>query len=266
MRLTQDRILSHKKSADANFKFPMCPSWFQGRGAFGGLLMAQAIRALNSCDGLESKGMILSSLSGSFMQSHQGESVEIEIQPLRLGRGTHFIQARLYDADSIVADFTLTLSRPRQTSVASSSPTMPEAEPFEKCLEAPAGLVPAFVQHFDMRMCPSLIRPKDSLCTMWVEPKSPTKSPYENIALSIDALPPTVFLHAGPHFKGGTVHISLHFWEASSKVKEEGAFLVQSRGGTRAEGWLEEHQDLWSASGEHLASSTQQIAFFTPSP
>ena len=140
------------------FKVSPDPTWGQGFATYGGYVAAAAYRAAL----LAGHDRPLLSAQVVFLAPAPEAGFEVEIEPLRVGKGTSVIEARVWgqrDGDPLLTTkilFSLGQPRPSQLDVRHRLPDAAVADLAQRrdrSADAPqvAGLIPAFLQNFQVR-------------------------------------------------------------------------------------------------------------------
>ena len=125
--------------------------WQQGRGAFGGLVLAVLARAVASVE--PDPKRVLRSLLGDLCGPVLPGPASVRVQLLRRGNNVSNFDAQLIQADEVVARASAVLSTPRKVDAAPRSPSPPEPLDWQGVGVAPLKppVAPVFTQHFEFR-------------------------------------------------------------------------------------------------------------------
>jgi hypothetical protein len=145
--LNYSALLSAMRLDAEGASIDVTEDWLQGRSAFGGLQSAVAVKAMRA---LVPAAMPLRTLQTTFIAPIAG-TIRVRATVLRAGKNTIHVEARLFDGDDTAAIVigvfgtaraSVVARLPVQVSVTSDKPI---------ALRYTAGIMPAFLQHFDAR-------------------------------------------------------------------------------------------------------------------
>src|SRR5258708_5520911 len=97
--------------AGSSFRATIPDGWQQGRGAFGGLVVANLARAIESLAATPDR--TLRSLTAEICGPTQPGIAEISVEPLRIGNGLSTLAARLVQRGEVQAHMVAMLGRAR---------------------------------------------------------------------------------------------------------------------------------------------------------
>lgn len=246
------------------------PSWYQGRGSFGGVLAAAIIDAATRTSA-EDGGppRPLRSLHLHFVAPARGDYA-LTIEPVRVGRRVSTLLARVTTDDGVAAIGTLSLGLAREPGGAAPqprwcTPRRPDVPPPEAVAPVPddAPGAPVFLRHMDLRFCygsAPMSGASEPELGLWIRTRAPTVLDAPIVALLLDAPPPTAMALAMT--PAATVDLTMHFFApASGDDLRPGAFaFVHLRSRWAGDGYLEEVRDLYAPSGALLGECRQFIA------
>ncbi len=140
-------LLSRMTPTDEGLSLVIPPDWMQGRSAFGGLQGALVVAAMQ---GKVEAGLPLRSLQMSFIAPVGGDGIRTRASVLRTGSSAVQVEARILDGEATAAHAIGIFGRPRTSKVA-RLPERPELGDLpRRPLPFLAGVVPNFMQHFDV--------------------------------------------------------------------------------------------------------------------
>ncbi|MEO5727249.1 MAG: thioesterase family protein [Byssovorax sp.] len=250
---------------DGAFDARFDSSWYQGRGAFGGLVAALFARAFAAKAGDD--GRPLRTLTCHFCAPALAGPARIEVEIPRASSAVSHLTARMIQEDGVVAIATATRARARAVGVAFCDRRMPEAPTFEA---TPAldlvGVGPAFSRYFDFRFAhgsaPFSMSSQASFGG-WVRHHNPGALDAALAAAYADAWMPAVFTRFAEVRPCATVTLTYHFFTdflAGVEVEPGDPVLVTSRSDILADGYAEQSNEVWTRSGALVMTGTQLIA------
>lgn len=251
--------------ADGAFDAHIDASWYQGRGSFGGLVAALFTRAFAAKAGED--GRPFRTLTCHFCAPAQVGPARIEVEIPRASSAVSHLTARMIQEDGVVAVATATRARARDVGVAFCDRRAPEVSSFEVTPVLDVGTFgPAFARYFDFRVAyGSLPFSGSSKASLggWVRHHNPGGLDAPLAAAYADAWMPAVFARFKEFRPCATVTLTYHFFtDFTSGVEAEPGdpVLVTSQSDILADGYAEQHNDVWTRSGTLLMTGTQLIA------
>lgn len=141
-----------QKRADGVYSVSIPSGWEQGRGAFGGVVLAAIARAI--LDAEPEKERQLRMLSGEICAPVLAVEGEIHVELLRRGKNMTYADARFLQDGAVVARASAGLSQKRSTAGESVWPAPPVMKPIDeaKTIVMPPGVAPTFSSHYDFRL------------------------------------------------------------------------------------------------------------------
>lgn len=244
---------------DRTFSLRVPDGWQQGRGAYGGYVLATIVRAVEAAHGGSERAVrtLTAELAGPLLPG----LATIEVDPLRLGSGTSTIAARLVQDGELKAHAVLVLGRDRALAVEEVGVPRPELAPFDSIPAAPpAAGGPPFVRHFEFRMTGP--RPfaggHEGRAAGWVRARELGGAPDAAYLVALaDAYWPALFTVLEAPRPMATITFTLDFvgtfegLPADAPVFHEGRMLAASRG------FAPELRTIWGADGRLLAINHQ---------
>lgn len=134
------------------FRLDVPDGWQQGRGAFGGLVLASLLRAMQQVEGDPSRRA--RALTGELCGPVQPGEATVRVARLRRGRNASTLDAQLWQGGEVQARASAVLGTSR--AVETSAPTLraPVAPPWASLPVAPvrAPFGPSFAVHYEYRV------------------------------------------------------------------------------------------------------------------
>jgi acyl-CoA thioesterase len=252
-------------AADGAFDARIDASWFQGRGAFGGLLAALFVRAIESKAGAD--GRPFRTLTCHFCAPAQAGPARIEVEVPRTSSAVSHFTARMIQDDGVVAIATATRARAREVGFAFCDRRMPEAPAFEATPSLDLSLGgPVFARHFDFRFAcgaEPFSGASRALFGGWLRHHNPGALDPALAAAYADAWMPAVFTRFTEFRPCATVTLTYHFFTdfASGLEASPGdPVLITSRSDVVAGGYAEQYNEVWTRSGALVMTGVQLLA------
>ncbi len=250
---------------DGAFDARIDDSWYQGRGAFGGLLAALFTRAITAKAGED--GRPFRTLTCHFCAPAQAGPARIEVEVPRSSSAVSHFTARLVQEDGVVAIATATRARARDVGGAFCDRRMPEVTSFEATpsLDLSRG-GPVFAQHFDFRFAHGsapFSGASKALFGGWLRHREPGALDSALAAAYADAWMPAIFTRFTEMRPCATVALTYHFFTDFAPGLEASPgdpVLVTSRSDVLAGGYAEQTNEVWTKGGALVMTGVQLLA------
>jgi len=204
-------------------------------------------------------------VSGHFLRAPRLGPAEVEVEPLRTGRSTSTVRARLVQEGRPCLDAVVTaglLGEPGTPAYVDAAP--PELPPLEQCLRntSPAGQPRnGITEQLDLRLDPAaagwLGEPSDRAEVRgWVRYASGRDVDPLALVCLADALPPVTF-SLGLRGWVPTVELTVHV----RAVPAAGWLRVVQRAVLLQDGWLDETCEIWDSTDRLVAQAVQLAAY-----
>lgn len=242
--------------------------WAQGRGAYGGLVTAMLVRALEAD---APRGQALRAITTTFCAPATEGAATIRTEPVRAGRNVSTLRASLVRDDRTLATSLATFARAREGALAHRALPMPAAPPPESVSDGPEEhYIPPFARRFAFRQTHGP-RPfsggSEARVAGWcrlVDDDAPLDAAL--VSAILDAWPPAA-VAVSPAWCGvASVELTYHFLAPFPLGRPGDWVFYDAHASHVAGGLADERATLWTASGEPVATSRQLIALFPPEP
>lgn len=257
-----------ERGADGRYHGSFSADWYQGKGAYGGVVAGALVRAVENQVGDPRKR--LRSFTVHFAAPATEVPASIEVRTEREGSLVSHLSARMLQNDAVVAFATGTCAGNRQIAEPEKmafKPALATSIPSPEVIE-PIGnnpLMPRFTQFFTYRLCHGEIPfsgASRALLGAWLEPTFPYQLDAALTIALLDALPPAILARSEGFRPAASVDMTTHlyrdFTHAAPPV--QGPFFVVAESNWSGEGYTEEKAQLWSAQHELIAECHQLIA------
>lgn len=249
-----------ERTGDLRFETHVPEGWAQGRGAFGGLVLAMLARALEASVGDAARS--LRSISGEIVGPVLAGSAVIDVEIVRRGSGVTTLSAKLRQGDDVLACATGVFGKARGATRSSVALESPSPTPFDDVprtrLSGPFG--PSFAEHFDMRSTGPLpfSGGSEAVCSGWVRALSPPPAlgMAEVIAYADAWWPATFSVEPAPR-PMATIAFTLEPCVDPATLPAGEALYYRARAISEREGFVVELRELWTADGRLVALNQQ---------
>jgi len=237
------------------------PGWRQGRGAFGGLVVGALIEAIEHHVGDPARKVrsVTAELPGPVEEG----TVEIAVDPLRLGKNVSTLRAALSQHGEIRSHAVAILGASRASTAALgwNELTPPEAPPW-RTLEPVPNVSVEFARYFEYRVVEGIpMSGKAARAVGWVRSRDPgPRRGAAYIAALIDAWWPTVFNRLTALRPMATIAFTLDIVGSVDGLDPEAPLLHRASAPVCADGYFLETRELWGEDGRLVAINHQTFA------
>jgi acyl-CoA thioesterase len=260
--------------AQVSYEGHFSKAWYQGRGAYGGVVAAVAMRAMQrlcphrpprtftmhfTAPALEGPGA-----ASAQVVSEGGKVTHLSAQ-VRLGVQTTGEQAEQAEQGALVAFASATFAQERESKLHYAPASAPQAPHYSSIPEVPFELMPptlAFTRFVSYRFAlgqPPLSRAPKAIVGGWCDFKGEPPLDFSLLAALLDVWPPAIFSTMSRFTRAASVDLTYHFFvEELSALKRP--FLYHGEVLSMVDGYAEERNVLWDAEGTLVASARQLIA------
>ena len=240
-------------------------------GPYGGITAASLVRAMQQHPQCLGDPV---SITVNYAAAVGAGAFVIDANPVRTNRSTQHWLLTVKQADEagvmqVVTTATAVTAARRETWGATDQP-MPAVTPAADVQRVPA-LVGAveWLNRYEMRFLDGMLPMKedgaeyDSQSRLWVRDNPPRPLDFASLAAVSDVFFPRVWLRRAKRVPAGTVSITVYFHAGREELAAAGdaPLLAQARGQEFRNGFFDQTAQLWSASGQMLASSHQIVYY-----
>lgn len=255
---------STPRRAGDDFHLDVPPGWRQGRGAYGGLSIAAAVRAIEAR--VADPRRKVRSVTAELTAPVEVGPAELAVEVLRAGSSVTVARAALRQAGETRAHAVAVLAAPRPSTEALAWRALepPRAPPWREVAPAPLTSPPApeFTQHFEFRIIEGMpLSGGDARCVGWVRPRAPG-APRDagHIAALADAWFPALLVRARAMRPTATIAYTLDILGDLDGLDPEAPLLHRGTVPVCADGYFIETRELWGEDGRLVAINQQTFA------
>jgi acyl-CoA thioesterase superfamily protein/acyl-Coa thioesterase superfamily protein len=245
----------------SDFRAVIPDAWQQGRGAFGGLVLATLLRAIEKSepDGTRVTRTLTGDLSGPVLPG----PVDIQVRSLRRGNNQSNLAAELTQAGVVLATATAVLSPPRlpTRAVPPFVPTAPgPSQPWSDLalLDVGAPVGPVFTQHYEYRsLAPAFGGAADASIDGWIRERAPlARLDAPALVGRLDAWWPTLFALDSVPRPMATISFTAEILVDPASLPPAEALRYRARMAALHDGFFVELRELWH--GDRVVALNQQ--------
>jgi acyl-CoA thioesterase len=247
------------------FRLDVPPGWQQGRGAFGGLTIGAAVRAIDLR--VADPRRKVRSVTAELMAPVETGPAEIAVDVLRSGSSVTVARAALTQAGEVRvhAVAVLAASRPATAAIAWRELEPPRAPPWREltpALPGPRAFAPEFAQNFEYRIVEGLpLSGGTARCVGWIRPAVPSAVRDAGYIASLaDAWFPAVMVRSRELRPMATIAYTLDLIGGLDGLDPEAPLLYRGTVPVCADGYFLETRELWGEDGRLVAINQQTLA------
>lgn len=263
-RVTEPTRLAHDR-----FSVDVPDGWQQGRGAFGGLVLAFLARSIE--EALADSSRPLRSVTAHILRPLQPGAAEVAVEILRAGSGVTTAAARLWQAGELVAHAVCAHGKGRVTYEAAHSLRVPDMPPWRERAPLPGlGPVgPTFAQHFEYwptGPLPFSGRSPDAVqeAAGWVRLRRPGRARGAACALAlIDSYWPGFLASARAPRAAATLTFAFEAMAELDGLDPDAPLFYRARILGGRGGYAVEARELWGEDGGLVALNQQVLVVMT---
>ena len=243
------------------FQIDVPDGWQQGRGTFGGLVLASLVRAIEAFDSDPARR--LRSLTAEICGPVPTGINAIRVERLRTGTGVSTLAARLERDGEVLAHAVGVLGRPRAEGTdftALPTPAMPPWQEVPVNLSVRGPFAPAFAQHFEYRPlgAPPFSGGPEAVVAGWVRPRDPGPARDAAYVTALaDAWWPALFVRLTEPRPISTVAFTLQLLDGPEGLDPEAPLFHAARALASRGGYMVEMRELRGEDGRLVALNQQ---------
>lgn len=260
MQRTQDprAIFSLGRGSDGGLTWAVPDAWQQGRGAYGGLVTAALVRALDTV----AQGRPLRSLMATLCGPALVGLADLHVDALRQGSKLSAGAVTMRQGGEVVAHGVGVYGEARADRTEWRAHAPPDLRPWTGGLSMPEGASPTFTRHFEYQ--PEVGFPQTGEAPFtegWVRLRG-ASGPVDAALLTalIDAWWPAAFVAMAETRPMGTIATTIDLLPTPPDLDASRPTWLRVRLLAGAEGHLVESRELFSESGQLLAINHQTQA------
>lgn len=247
------------------FHLEVPDGWQQGRGAFGGLVLAAMVRALEAAE--PDRGRVVRSVNAEIAGPVLPGAARIAVRELRRGSGLSCWTGEMSQGGSGLVHASAVLAKARNTDAPRLHVAPPAPAPWREIDPLPldgAPFVPVFTKHVEFRTTGPLPFSGGSEPTTagWVRFKEAPASlgAAEIVALADTFWPASLTTQTTPR-PMATVAFALQYFPPQTPLDPSEPVYYRARVLADQDGYLMEQRELWSTGMALLALNEQTIAW-----
>jgi len=249
---------------DTRFQIDIPDGWQQGRGAFGGIVLANLVRAIEAFDASAERS--LRSLTAELCAPVTVGAHVIRVERLRTGSGVSTIAARIEGAGEILAHAVAVLGKRRGDDTDfCHQPAPTPMPPWRDVAVIPVGppMGPVFTPHFEYRVtsAPPSSGGPDAVASGWIRPRDAgTARDAGYIVALADAWWPALLTKLPAPRPLATLAFTLELVGSLAGLDPEAPLFHAGRSPLARDGFAVETRALWGEDGRLVARNHQTIA------
>ncbi|HVK83571.1 MAG TPA: thioesterase family protein [Kofleriaceae bacterium] len=245
------------------YRLEVAAGWRQGRGAYGGLVVASMVRAIEAR--IADPARKLRSLTAELPGPLETGSADLAVDVLRAGSSVTTARAAISQRGEVKAHAVAVLGATRKASdgVGWQDLVPPQAPGWREVAPTPfTAPFPEFAQHFEYRVIEGIPMSGAAARTLgWIRPRERgVLSEAAFLAGTIDAWFPAVLVRLPQMRPIGTIAYTLEIVGSLEGLDPDAPLLYRATVPVLAEGYFLETRELWGEDGRLLALNHQTFA------
>jgi hypothetical protein len=246
------------------FQIDVPDGWQQGRGSFGGLVLANLVRAIEAGDDGPGERP-LRALTATLCGPVEPGISTIRVERLRAGTGVSTVAARLERGGEVLATAVGVLGKRRTDDVDFCDLPRPTMPPWREVpvTVLPVPPAPVFSRFFEFRSlsAPPFSGATDPVVNGWVRPRDPGPARGAAYVTALaDAWWPTLLVQARRPRPVATISFTLELFEGLDGLDPEAPLFHTARAAAGRGGYVVEMRELRGEDGRLVALNQQTFA------
>ena len=249
---------------DGRYQCRFTAPWYQGRGAYGGVVGGVLLRGMEHL--LADPTRPVRTLHVQFCAPAVEGEAEVRVTLERVGKLVAYATARVEGAGGVIALASATFGAARARAPEYVDVKRPVVPPPHEVQPVPEDVpMPTFCQFFEYRYCMGAAPYSGAEVAEvggWIRPRVPEVMDAALCVGLMDAYPPSVLSRVDGFRPAASVDFTLDFFHALPRpgTRAEAHYLRTGRSRVSAEGFADDHQELWTEDGVLLAQCRQLVA------
>lgn len=234
--------------------------WMQGRSAFGGVQAAVALKAMRGVV----PDVALRTLQMTFVAPVGADDLRAQARVLRAGKSATHVEARIEGDGSTLAIAVGVFGRGRESIVRHDPPRLAQGAPARKIPFA-AGVLPAFMQHFDVGLLDGALpfsgaRAEQAVYELGLHDQGPVSEAH--LLAFADFVPPVAFSWMTAAVPGSSLTWMLEILDDGFAGQPLQGWRVDTRMIAARDGYTSQRTMIYAPDGRAIASSQQSMVVF----
>lgn len=248
---------------NGEFSFCFPDGWQQGRGLFGGIVVAALVRAVQ--ESLGEEGRPFRSITAELCGPTLPGPALVRTEVLRAGSGVSTVAARLIQEGEVQAHAVAVLGRSRTADADGSDLEAPALPPWQDVpvVEVQPPFGPHFARWFEFRNAgPIPFTAQQHLPNLgWIRPRfGPHRIDAAWVAACADAWWPVLLSQSRGPRPMATIAYTLQWLADPATLDPQQPLAFRARSIATADGYMVEFRELWTPDGRLVALNQQTIA------
>jgi len=251
-----ERASAVERVGDGLYRADIPDGWQQGRGAFGGLVLATLLRAIEASE--PDRGRATRTLSGDLCGPVEPGPVELRVRVLRRGNNQSNLAAELWQRGEVQATASAVLSAARKATLPSPKlhPPAPATMSGTPALPFESGR-PTFAAHYEHRTLLPFTALPEPVCEGWIRERTPLSRVDAPAMIGrLDAWWPTAFSISPDRRPTATISFTAELLADPTAIDPSQPLRYRARMAAFHEGFFVELRELWL--GERPVALNQQ--------
>lgn len=254
-----DLLTTPVPTGPGRYSITILDGWQQGRGAFGGLVLAILTRAGEHT--VADPTRTLRTLTAEIVGPTLPGPADLAVEVLRAGTGVTTVAARLTQGAEVCAHAVIVFARPRGTYDAPHGLVTPTPPPWRELPVAPLGpsVGPTFTQHVEFRVTgPAPFSGRVGDVSGWVRFRDPGRARDAAYAIAMaDTFWPALLTGETAPRPAATLTFAFELVGDLAGLDPEAPWFYRARTLAARDGYAVEARELWGEDGRLIALNQQ---------
>jgi hypothetical protein len=251
------------RAEDGRWRLPVSDAWRQGRGAYGGLMLASLVRAMDEAQG--DRGRVLRAVTATLGAPLPAGVAEIACEVLRAGSALTSVAGRIEGGGAVCAHASAVFARDRAIDHPGwdllARPTLGDWREVPVApVEPPLG--PAFARFFEFRPIAGIpFSGGAPTCSGWIRARVPGAARDGALLVALaDAWWPCALVRESAPRPTATIAFTLDVLGDLDGLDPSAPLFCQAQSAFSRGGYAIETRELWGHDGRPLAVNHQTFA------
>jgi len=264
-------LTTPRRLDESRFSAEIPDGWQQGRGAFGGLVLANLVRAIEAFDATPVRDgaasgpeRTLRSLTAQILAPVLVGPAAIRVERLRTGSGVSTIAARVEGGGEVLAHAVGVMAKARGSDTDFCHAAAPAMPPWREVpvipVQPPIG--PVFARHFEYRVTgpPPYSGGSPAAASGWIRPRDPGAARDAAYVTALaDCWWPALFARLAAPRPMATLTFTLDIVGSLDGLDPEAPLFHDASATVARDGYALETRELWGEDGRLVSRNHQTI-------
>jgi len=263
MTASWDAAFAASKVSDTRFDVHYPEKWFQGPGAFGGLVFASLGHAMAQAVNDPTRPLRNLQVQMCAPPGPAGQTIEVEV--VRSGGRVSYTRGLMRSGDKVCAIVSGVFGGPMASDLDEAKMPMPTMPPIDDITPMPISrATPIFLEQFEVHVGQGgkpASSHHEAMAAAWIKLRETPHAwdPWLTLGL-VDVLWPAILAKSDTFRRVGTISFSVNLMDHPAHLNPADRAVVLSESRLTQQGYSDEKNIIWGPHGEVLAIAHQLVA------